>query len=104
MARSVGGASEACDGRASFRYSININCPDLPSLDPMPLRRHALGNLREEPSAGKPHARICEGEAEWLSYSTIPPVPGIRRPPDYVRFRRVNVSDCSYDWPRRRGG
>jgi hypothetical protein len=26
--------------------------------------------LREEPSAGKPHARICEGEAEWLSYST----------------------------------
>jgi hypothetical protein len=20
--------------------------------------------------AGKPHARICEGEAEWLSYST----------------------------------
>src|SRR5262245_10264902 len=24
----------------------------------------------EEPSAGKPHARICEGEAEWLSYST----------------------------------
>jgi len=25
---------------------------------------------REEPSAGKPHARICEGEAEWLSYST----------------------------------
>jgi hypothetical protein len=29
-----------------------------------------LGYPREEPSAGKPHARICEGEAEWLSYST----------------------------------
>ena len=25
---------------------------------------------REEPSAGKPLARICEGEAEWLNYST----------------------------------
>lgn len=25
---------------------------------------------REEPSAGKPPARICEGEAEWLNYST----------------------------------
>ena len=28
------------------------------------------GYLREEPYAGKPHVRICEGEAEWLSYST----------------------------------
>jgi hypothetical protein len=26
---------------------------------------------REEPGAGKLHARICEGEAEWLSYSTV---------------------------------
>src|SRR5437870_2061268 len=25
---------------------------------------------REEPSAGKPHARICGGEAEWPSYPT----------------------------------
>jgi hypothetical protein len=24
----------------------------------------------EEPGAGNPQARICEGEAEWLSYST----------------------------------
>ncbi len=24
----------------------------------------------EEPGAGNPHARICEGEAEWPSYST----------------------------------
>ena len=28
------------------------------------------GNFREEPGAGKPHARICEGKAEWPSYST----------------------------------
>jgi hypothetical protein len=27
---------------------------------------------REEPSAGKPPARICRGEAEWPSYPTIP--------------------------------
>ena len=26
---------------------------------------------RWEPDAGKPHVRICEGEAEWLSYSTV---------------------------------
>jgi hypothetical protein len=31
---------------------------------------HDSGYPREEPSAGKPHARICEVEAEWLSYST----------------------------------
>lgn len=30
------------------------------------------GDLREEPYAGKPHVRICEGEAEWPSYSTSP--------------------------------
>ncbi len=29
-----------------------------------------LVNLREEPGAGKPHAGIREGEAEWPSYST----------------------------------
>ena len=32
--------------------------------------QHDAGYLREEPGAGKPHARICEGEAEWPSYST----------------------------------
>jgi hypothetical protein len=31
---------------------------------------HDAGDVQEEPSAGKPHARICEGEAEWPSYST----------------------------------
>jgi len=29
------------------------------------------GKPPEEPSAGKPLARICEGKAEWLSYSTL---------------------------------
>jgi hypothetical protein len=29
-----------------------------------------LGKPREEPSAGKPLARICESDAEWLNYST----------------------------------
>jgi hypothetical protein len=28
------------------------------------------GYLWEEPGAGKPPARICEGDAEWPSYST----------------------------------
>ncbi len=29
-----------------------------------------MSRLWEEPGAGNPHARICEGEAEWPSYST----------------------------------
>ncbi len=43
-------------------------------------------NPREEPGAGKPHARIREGEAEWLSYSTDP---GRRAGP-------VSQTKCSY--------
>ena len=31
----------------------------------------------EEPSAGKPHARICGGESRWLSYPTNP-VPSLQ--------------------------
>lgn len=34
---------------------------------------YGASDLRGEPSAGKPHARICEGEAAWPSYSTINP-------------------------------
>lgn len=35
------------------------------------------GYPREEPGTGNLPARICEGEAEWLSYSTtIPLAPG----------------------------
>jgi group II intron reverse transcriptase/maturase len=40
---------------------------------------HDSGYLREEPSAGKPHARIREGEAEWPSYSTVPAADEPRR-------------------------
>jgi hypothetical protein len=29
-----------------------------------------MARSREEPGAGKPHAQICEGAAEWPSYST----------------------------------
>jgi hypothetical protein len=32
--------------------------------------RLTSGYLQEEPDAGKPHVRICEAKAEWLSYST----------------------------------
>ncbi len=32
--------------------------------------RHDAGYFREEPGAGKPPARICEGGAKWPSYST----------------------------------
>ncbi len=33
------------------------------SLTPGRPKRHAAGYPREEPSAGKPHARNCEGES-----------------------------------------
>ena len=42
------------------------------------MRRDA-GYFREEPGAGKPHARICEGEAEWPSYSTTTLLGALRR-------------------------
>jgi hypothetical protein len=32
--------------------------------------RHDAGYFRQEPGAGKPSARICEGGAKWPSYST----------------------------------
>jgi len=34
----------------------------------------------EEPSAGKPHARICGGEAEWPSLATRPSPTAAPRP------------------------
>jgi hypothetical protein len=45
-------------------------CHNLGSLIPGHHERPNAGNFREEPGAGKPHARICEGEAKWPSYST----------------------------------
>src|SRR5882672_5636988 len=41
---------------------------------------------REEPSAGKPHARICGGEAEWPSYPTNPNSNGWNNGPVIVTF------------------
>ena len=35
--------------------------------------QHDAGYFREEPGAGKPPARICEGGAKWPSYSTTAP-------------------------------
>ncbi|MCW8309300.1 hypothetical protein AruPA_19935, partial [Acidiphilium sp. PA] len=38
--------------------------------------RLAAGDFQEEPGAGKPPARIREGEAEWPSYSTTSAITG----------------------------
>ncbi|WP_316187604.1 MULTISPECIES: hypothetical protein [unclassified Bradyrhizobium] len=53
---------EEVTARLPYRFRASLN----------PGRHEApdAGNFREEPGAGKPHARICEGEAKWLSYST----------------------------------
>jgi RNA-directed DNA polymerase len=45
-------------------------CPRLGSHAHGRAIRHDAGYLREEPAPEKPHARTCEGEAEWPSYST----------------------------------
>ena len=45
-------------------------CPSLGSHTLGHHARHDAGYFREEPGAGKPPARICEGEAKWPSYST----------------------------------
>ena len=42
----------------------------------------ALGDLQEEPSAGKPHARICEGESRMAELLDHPPsTTSTSRPP-----------------------
>ena len=53
----------------------------LGSLTPGHHERPDAGYFREEPGAGKPPARICEGEAEWPSYSTAN-----RHPSSSLRF------------------
>jgi len=47
--------------------------PDHATMDATPgmMRVTFRRNWQEESGAGKPHARICEGEAEWPSYSTM---------------------------------
>ena len=82
-------SSRRCDGSGSAAYDVGVNAPvELAGLgltrSPPAMRcllrglltpgpRNASGtcyHLREEPGAGKPHARICEGEAGWPTYST----------------------------------
>ena len=63
-------ANGACSGPPTTRscadcHSCRLDCPTSKGTSLL-----ALGDLREEPGAGKPHAGICGGEAEWLSYPT----------------------------------
>jgi hypothetical protein len=51
----------------SERLTARFPSQRLASLIPGPHVRHEAGYFREEPGAGEPHARICEGEAEWAS-------------------------------------
>ena len=50
----------------AIRYALNhwdLPCPDLGSPIPGRPEWPDAGDSREEPGAGKPHARICEGES-----------------------------------------
>ena len=64
----------AWPGTASKRCSSAFLCHCLGSLILGRRRRHDAGYPREEPGAGKPHARICEGEsrmAELLDHNYL---------------------------------
>ena len=54
-------------------YGCSNVCPYQLLTSPIPGRWSLADSRqpREEPSAGNPLARICEGDAEWLNYSTI---------------------------------
>jgi hypothetical protein len=71
IGHSIAEASDGSHGSATFGCSNVFPCQLLTStiLDRWPLAD--LGNPQEEPSAGKPLARICEGDAQLLNYSTI---------------------------------
>ena len=69
FARSLGEASGDSLGPTSMRWPSTSHFPSQRSPTSARLA-HDSGYLREETSAGKPHARIREGEAEWPSYST----------------------------------
>lgn len=71
IGRSIAAASGRSRGSAMCSCSTVSPCPfhESPVPDRWPLADS--GKPQEEPSAGKPHARICEGEAKWLSYSTL---------------------------------
>jgi hypothetical protein len=50
--------------------TVRFALPTPQTLIPGYQARRDAGDFREEPGAGKPPARICEGKAEWPSYST----------------------------------
>jgi hypothetical protein len=71
------------------------------SLAPGHSNAYDAVDLREEPSAGKPHARIFGGEAEWPSYSTTsschrhsPRKASVIRAAAVLQGRPVNPRQC----------
>ena len=68
----------ALNRRSQRRFSMGAIRPAAQTLSPTYCLSAVLdwwslansGKPREEPSVGKPPARICEGYAEWLNYST----------------------------------
>jgi hypothetical protein len=62
----------------------------------------ASGDLWEEPGAGKPHARICEGESQMAELlDRIPPADGTSGPP--APARTPPRSDLTHTLLRRLG-
>jgi len=53
------------------------------------------GDLREKPYAGKPPVRICEGEAEWPSYSTSPQDKSATEIPSPICLRQTRKDRCA---------
>lgn len=68
----IGGVSDGSRDRRSRRCWPDSPYRNLGSLIRVWRDRLPRVDFHEEPYAGNPHVRICEGEAEWLSYSTSP--------------------------------
>lgn len=70
--------SETAQSEKSARGLVGVRNPDgLASVCPFHAslalgrrRGYDTGYSRKEPGAGKAPAQVCEGETEWLSYST----------------------------------
>ena len=71
IGHSIAEANDGSRGSVTSGCSNVFPCrlPTSPILERWSLAD--LGKLQEEPSAEKPLARICEGDAEWLNYSTM---------------------------------
>ena len=85
------GAAKGPDACGGAEFDALTACFPLP-----PPTMTATGMRRDTPpkapGAGKPHARMCDSEAEWLSYSTTgrrsPQAPSGHRAIAYGRSRR----------------